>query len=102
MGLLLSETHSPSSYAQAPRYFPETGKSVGGRFLEYWNQNGGLAQQGYPISDEFQETSDTDGKVYTVQYFQRAVFEKHPENARPFDVLLSLLGTFYYNQRYGG
>jgi hypothetical protein len=101
-GVLSFGIQPSSSYAQAPRYFPETGKSVGGRFLEYWDQNGGLAQQGYPISDEFQETSDTDGKVYTVQYFQRAVFEKHPENARPFDVLLSLLGTFYYNQKYGG
>ena len=28
-----------------------------------------------------QEQSDTDGKTYTVQYFERAVFEKHPENA---------------------
>jgi hypothetical protein len=89
------------AYAQTSRTFPETGKTVGGRFLEYWNQNGGLAQQGYPISDEFQETSATDGKVYTVQYFERAVFEHHPEHARPFDVLLSLLGVFYYDQKYG-
>jgi hypothetical protein len=102
IGVVSFGVQPPSSYAQAPRYFPETGKSVGGRFLEYWNQNGGLAQQGYPISDEIQETNDTDGKVYTVQYFQRAVFEKHPENARPFDVLLSLLGVFYYDQKYGG
>jgi hypothetical protein len=82
------------------RTFPETGKTVKGRFLEYWTQNGGLAQQGFPISDEMQERSDTDGKTYTVQYFERAVFEAHPENQRPFDVLLSLLGYFYYKQKY--
>ena len=80
--------------------FAETGHRVGGRFLEYWQQNGGLAQQGYPISEEFQEKSDLDGKVYTVQYFERAVFERHPENQPPYDVLLSQLGTFRYRELY--
>ncbi|HEY0068922.1 MAG TPA: erythromycin esterase family protein [Chloroflexia bacterium] len=80
--------------------FPETGKTVKGRFLQYWQQNGGLAQQGYPISEEMQERSDTDGKTYTVQYFERAVFELHPENQMPYDVLLSLLGTFEYKRKY--
>ncbi|HEY0070712.1 MAG TPA: PQQ-binding-like beta-propeller repeat protein, partial [Chloroflexia bacterium] len=81
--------------------FPETGKRVGGRFLQYWQQNGGLAQQGFPISDEFIEKSDLDGKTYRVQYFERAVFEMHPENQPPFDVLLSQLGTFQYREKYG-
>jgi poly(3-hydroxybutyrate) depolymerase len=74
--------------------FTQTGHTVGGIFLKYWNEHGGLPQQGYPISDEFQEKSDLDGKTYTVQYFERAVFEKHPENKPPYDVLLSQLGTF--------
>ncbi|HVF99708.1 MAG TPA: hypothetical protein VND68_07705 [Chloroflexia bacterium] len=92
---------APSQKAQpGGRPFPETGKTVSGRFLEYWQQNGGLAQQGLPLSDPFQEKSDTDGKTYTVQYFERAVFEAHPENPAPYDVLLSLLGTFQYNQKY--
>ena len=77
-----------------PRMFPETGKTLGGRFREYWERNGGLAQQGYPISEEFKETSALDGKVYTVQYFERAVFEYHPENEPPNDVLLSQLGKY--------
>jgi methionine-rich copper-binding protein CopC len=80
--------------------FPQTGKRVGGKFLEYWQRNGGLAQQGYPISDEFTERSALDGKMYTVQYFERAVFEWHPENRPPFDVLLSQLGTFRFKQKY--
>jgi hypothetical protein len=84
------------------RTFAETGKSVGGRFLEYWDKNGGLPQQGYPISAEMQERSDTDGKTYTVQYFERAVFELHAENQAPNDVLLSLLGVFLYSQKYPG
>ncbi|MGA7733355.1 MAG: M14 family zinc carboxypeptidase [Chloroflexia bacterium] len=81
--------------------FPETGKRLGGIFLEYWRRNVGLAQQGYPISDEFMEVSDLDGKSYRVQYFERAVFEHHPELAgSPFEVLLSQLGTFRYRERY--
>ena len=87
--------------APGARLFPQTGHRVGGRFLEYWLRNGGLPQQGYPISDEFTERSDLDGKTYTVQYFERAVFEYHPENTTPYDVLLSQLGTYRHLARYG-
>jgi hypothetical protein len=80
--------------------FPQTGKTVCGTFLIYWQQHGGLAQQGYPVSGEFSEKSDTDGKTYTVQYFERAVFERHPENQPPYDVLLSQLGTFQFQRKY--
>ncbi|MEO8286719.1 MAG: DUF885 domain-containing protein [Chloroflexota bacterium] len=80
--------------------FTQVNKRVGGKFLDYWNKNGGLAQQGYPISEEFQEKSDLDGKTYTVQYFERAVFELHPDNQTPYDVLLSQLGTFRYGAKY--
>jgi len=58
--------------------FPETGMEVCGRFLAYWYKYGGLRQFGYPISIPLTETSNLDGKVYTVQYFERAVFELHP------------------------
>ncbi|HEX8218373.1 MAG TPA: multicopper oxidase domain-containing protein [Chloroflexia bacterium] len=85
---------------ETSRTFPETGKTVSGRFFEYWQQNGGLAQQGYPISEPFQEKSDVDGKTYTVQYFERAVFEAHPELARPYDVLLTPLGSLRYKEKY--
>src|SRR5207237_665753 len=83
------------------RIFPETGKSIGGIFLDYWDKNGGLAQQGFPISSLMTEVSDLDGKPYIVQYFERAVFEHQPENQAPFDVLLSQLGTFQYKAKYG-
>jgi len=83
------------------QFFAETGHWVGGTFLKYWQEHGGLAQQGYPLSDEFTEVSPLTGKTYTVQYFERAVFELHPENKAPFDVLLSLLGSFQYDGKYG-
>ena len=82
------------------RYFTETGKTVQGRFLQYWQQHGELAQQGFPISNAFTEVSPVDGKTYQVQYFERAVFEYHPENRAPNDVLLSLLGAFRYKAKY--
>jgi len=82
--------------------FNQTGKRLGGKFLDYWRTHGGLPQQGYPISDEFTEVSPLDGKPYTVQYFERAVFELHPENQPPYDILLSHLGRFRYDARYGG
>lgn len=69
--------------------FPETGYRVGGAFLEYWQAHGGLAQFGYPISPELQDEKSR----LTVQYFERARFELHPENAgTEHEVLLTLLG----------
>ncbi len=91
---------SPANAQAGSRLFPETGKTVKGKFLVYWDTHGGLAQQGFPISEEIQEKSETDGKTYTVQYFERAVFEMHPENPAPNDVLLSLLGNFLYKKKY--
>ncbi len=75
--------------AQTPpsQYFPETGHSISGRFLEYWRTNGGLAVFGYPLTDERNEGERK------VQYFERQRFEMHPENQRPYDVLLGLLGV---------
>ena len=36
-----------------------------------------------------------------MQYFERAVFEYHPEQTDPpYQVLLSQLGTFQYRQKY--
>jgi|GEM_PF-2045993 len=80
--------------------FKETGKTVCGRFLEHWQLNGGLPQQGYPLTDMFTEVSELNGRTYLVQYFERAVFEHHPENQPPYDVLLSQLGTMQLKRKY--
>src|SRR6478735_4834523 len=85
------------------RYFPETHHWVRGLFLKYWNEHGGLAQQGYPLSEEFPEVNKLNGKTFTVQYFVRAIFERPPENAgTPYEVLLSQLGTYELSNRYNG
>jgi hypothetical protein len=74
------------------RHFPETGHNLSGPFRAYWEAHGGLAIHGLPISEEFPERSPIDGKVYTVQYFERSRFEHHPQNKAPYDVLLGHLG----------
>jgi peptide/nickel transport system substrate-binding protein len=77
-------------------WFQETRHSVSGKILEYWNKYGGLQQFGFPLSEQFAEISATDGKTYTVQYFERNRFELHPEKAAPYEVELGLLGVQQY------
>jgi polysaccharide biosynthesis protein PslG len=98
--VIVGGNNSTASSEQAAQTFPETSRTVRGTFLRYWKEHGGLPQQGFPISEEMTEQSDTDGKFYTVQYFERAVFEMHPENPEPYNVLLSLLGVFEYKRKY--
>ena len=72
---------------------------IEGRFREYWEQNGGLAVFGYPNGPAHMETT-AEGSFLT-QYFERNRFEYHPENARPYDVLLGRLGDTRLRQRAG-
>lgn len=68
-------------------YFPQTGHHLGDDFLDYWRDNGGLYQFGYPLTEEITE----DG--LTVQYFERAVFEYHADHTPDWRVLLRRLGA---------
>ncbi len=72
-------------------FFAETGHNLGGRFRDYWLATGGLAQFGYPLTEEGREGLE-DGREYLVQYFERARFEYHPEVADPAQQVL--LGQF--------
>jgi N-acetylmuramoyl-L-alanine amidase len=85
---------APFPDSEAQRYFPETGHSLSYGFLGYWRARGGADAFGYPISEELEEVNaDGSGRSYTVQYFQRARFEYHPEQAgTPYEVQLGLLG----------
>lgn len=75
--------------------FPQTGYSVGFGFLQFFQAQGGVNVFGYPISQEIPEMGP-DGRLHTVQYFQRARFEYHPEfNGTPYEVELGLLGDQY-------
>lgn len=68
-------------------WFAETGKYVGGAFWQFWNTRGGLPIFGYPLTNELTEAS------MTVQYFERAVMELHPDNTPEYRVLLRRLGA---------
>lgn len=63
-------------------YFRQTGHGIQMGFRAFWLANGGLQVFGYPLSEEFSEISPDDGRMYTVQYFERAKFEYHPETPR--------------------
>jgi hypothetical protein len=82
-------------------FFAETGHNLCSGFRAYWQSHGlefgdpgvsyreSLALFGYPISEEF-----TDPETgLSVQYFERARFEYHPENPDRHRVLLSQLGA---------
>jgi hypothetical protein len=61
-------------------------------FLTFFNEHGGQARFGNPISgSEFQP----DGRL--VQYFERARFEWHPELAAGQNVMLAELGGIYFD-----
>jgi ELWxxDGT repeat protein len=82
----------------------KTGHSVCGPILAAWRARGlkfdgrrgtseaeSLALFGLPVSSPALEVLE--GQVYTVQWFERARFELHPENPPPYNVLLGLLGN---------
>jgi hypothetical protein len=81
-------TVQPFVSSDERRYFPETGHSLGGIFKRVWDERGGLPIFGYPISEEFQERSKTDGVVHTVQYFERNRFEHHPDFIGTYDEVM--------------
>lgn len=75
------------------QFFAETGHSLSGDFLHYWQARGGLPVFGLPLSETFLKSG------YTVQYFERAIFEYHPEKvAQGYPVELSLLGRQFYER----
>jgi hypothetical protein len=89
----------PDPHQEGVVYFSQTGHTLRGPFLRYWQQYGGLAQFGYPLTEEFFEPSGPDNAPLQVQYFERNRFELHPENAgSPYEVLLGTLGRDFRSQ----
>ena len=79
--------------ADDSQYFPETGLTVSGKFLQYWRDNGGLPVYGFPITAAQNEVDPETGKTFLTQWFERRRFELHPENAgTQFEVLGGLIG----------
>ena len=96
LGATLTEGRGFPPIAPVPQhpdrlYFPETRPLAAGRLPDVWRAQGGLAQFGYPLSEEFPEVNPQDGQTYTVQYFERARFEYHPNNPPGYKMLLGLL-----------
>jgi sortase (surface protein transpeptidase) len=80
--------------------FEATGHTLRGVFARFWAARGGLAVFGYPLTEEFEEVSPTDGRTYRVQYFERNRFEYHPEHASTrYEVLLGRLGAEALRER---
>jgi glucose/arabinose dehydrogenase len=73
------------------RCFAETGFCIEGRIRQFWEQNGGLPVFGFPIGPQGEERIE--GQPFPTQWFERNRLELHPENARPYDVLLGRLGA---------
>lgn len=84
---------APESSHPACDYYPETGHNLCHGFREHWREHGALAILGFPISEEFTQNG------VTVQYFERARFEWHPENDPPWNVLLAHLGRWKLDQQ---
>jgi hypothetical protein len=72
-----------------PQYFAQTGHTVREPFINFFTANGGVAQFGYPITDDY---VDQNTRVL-VQYFEKARLEWHPGNDDPYKVQLGLLGS---------
>lgn len=84
----------PEAVTGADRiYFKETGHTLAYGFKSYWEAHGGLPVFGYPLTEEFDEFNLETGQKYTVQYFERACLEYHPElKGTPYEVEAGLLG----------
>src|SRR5215210_706659 len=94
IGLL---TFQPVQAQTEQRCFTETNQCLAGRIREFWEQNGGLAVFGFPVTGQQEE--EVEGKKYQAQWFQRNRMELHPENTRPYDVLLGRLGDQRLSQQ---
>ena len=91
LGLAIGLRPSDAMAQSGSRCFHETGYCIAGRIKEYWEQNGGLAVFGLPITPL--QTETIEGRTLQAQWFERHRLELHPENRWPYDVLLGRVGA---------
>ena len=72
---------------------PQTGHSVSGGWLSFVMEHGGVDNFGYPRTEVI---ADPTAGGQTVQYFQRAILEYHPENPVEYRIQRRLLGDIVY------
>lgn len=94
----------PKADPNAPHYFAQTGHAIAPEFWDFWSGYGlnfddegislreSLLLFGYPLSEAAMETN-ADGDTVLTQWFERAVFELHPDNPVDQQVLLRRLGV---------
>ncbi len=80
----------PDPLNKSSRYFPESGHSLSGDFLTFFEANGDTAQFGRPISEAFL----CSGSI--CQDFQSARFIWQPQNLPQERVRLEALGKIYF------
>ena len=84
---------SANSDRQTARYFEETGHTVQGEFLHFFEMFGGVDNLGYPLTEEIV----IDG--WAVQYFTKGRLEHHPENDPAYRVTVGWLGDLLHRRR---
>lgn len=72
---------------------PEIDDCLQEPFASYWQDNGGLAVFGYPISPAREEASADVQADFLTQWTERNRLEYHPELEPPYDVLLGRMGA---------
>ncbi|WP_254150975.1 sortase [Candidatus Chloroploca mongolica] len=80
----------PAQAQQRERCFAATGYCIAGPIQRFWEQHGGLAVFGYPLTPL--QTEVIEGRRVQVQWFERHRLELHPELAWPYTVQLGRLG----------
>src|SRR5215211_788242 len=92
LGIVLILANQSNLQAQSDeRCFSETSFCISGRIRQFWEEHGGLPIFGFPITSQQEEM--VEDKLFQVQWFQRNRLELHPENPRPYDVLVGRLGA---------
>lgn len=81
----------PARPALDSRFYSETGHYLSGEFLAFYRSIPNAADLfGLPLSEEFPQAFP-DGRIFYVQYFERARFEYHPELPNGQRVQLGLI-----------
>ncbi|HEU4328790.1 MAG TPA: hypothetical protein VFS21_36970 [Roseiflexaceae bacterium] len=83
----------PAAAATEPFFFPQTGHYARGVFRDFWEKNGGLANFGYPLTEEYIDARS--GRVY--QFFERVRLER--AGAAATEVQVGALAREYLGTR---
>lgn len=95
VAFLATLTAAPTPAAATPvpaeRCFDATGYCISGAIRRFWEENGGLAVFGYPLTPLQNEL--VEGRPAQVQWFERHRLELRPERPWPATVELGRLGA---------